>query len=179
MKHNPGKSVIAIAIASLFSAGAGGAYGAGFALIEQSASGMGNAYAGAAAVAEDASTIYFNPAGMSLLEGSQFVAVGHVINLSADFSGAATNPPAFGVGPATGGNGGDAGGSAFVPNVYFAMPFGERWNFGLGISAPFGLVTEYDADWVGRYQGIKSEITSININPAAGINRQISNNRHV
>jgi long-chain fatty acid transport protein len=46
------------------------------------------------------------------------------------------------------------------------MPFADRWNFGIGINAPFGLVTEYDANWVGRYQGVKSEITTININPA-------------
>ena len=41
------------------------AHAAGFALIEQNASGMGNAYAGGSAIAEDASTIYFNPAGMT------------------------------------------------------------------------------------------------------------------
>ena len=166
MKRNLGASIIAIAVAGVFSVGVNGAYGAGFALIDQSASGMGNAFAGASAVAEDASTIFFNPAGMSLLEGSQFVAVGHVINLSAKFSGTATNPLALGGGPATGGNGGDLGSAAFVPNVYFAMPVGDRWNIGLGINAPFGLITEYDADWVGRFQGVKSEITSININPA-------------
>ena len=45
----------------------------GFALIDQNASGSGNAYAGAAAVAEDASTIFFNPAGMSYMPDSQFV----------------------------------------------------------------------------------------------------------
>ncbi|WP_419628410.1 outer membrane protein transport protein, partial [Thiolapillus sp.] len=52
---------------------------AGFAIIENSASGMGNAFAGAAAVAEDASTVYFNPAGLTNLSGSQLVAAGHII----------------------------------------------------------------------------------------------------
>jgi long-chain fatty acid transport protein len=175
VKRNLGTSIIATAIAGLFSIGVNGAYGAGFALIEQSASGMGNAYAGAAAVAEDASTIYFNPAGMNLLGGSQFVVVGHLVNLSAEFTGTATKPfleAPVGPGAATGGNGGDLGSSAFVPNLYFAMPVGERMYLGLGINAPFGLVTEYDANWVGRYQGVKSEITSININPA--ISYQVS-----
>ena len=46
-------------------------YAAGFALIEQSASGMGNAFAGGGSVAEDASTIYFNPAGMTYIEGTR------------------------------------------------------------------------------------------------------------
>ena len=69
-------------------------HAAGFAIIEQSASGMGNAYAGAAAVAEDASTIYFNPAGLTHLPGSQMVLAGHVIMPTADFSnrGSYVNP---------------------------------------------------------------------------------------
>ena len=44
-------------------------------------------------------------------------------------------------------------------------PVGERIRLGLGVSVPFGLKTEYDADWVGRYQGIKSELRTINVNP--------------
>ena len=165
-KRNLRASVIATAVAGLFSVGMNGAYGAGFALIEHSASGMGNAYAGAAAVAEDASTVFFNPAGMSFLEGNQFVAAGHAIILSAEFSGTGSNPLLLGGGTASGGNGGDFGGTGFVPNLYLTWGVGERWDLGLGINAPFGLVTEYDSDWVGRFQGIKSEITSLNINPA-------------
>ncbi|MFP5409606.1 MAG: outer membrane protein transport protein, partial [Gammaproteobacteria bacterium] len=49
------------------------AQAAGFALIEQNASGIGNAYAGQAAAAADASTIYFNPAGMTYLPDRQVV----------------------------------------------------------------------------------------------------------
>src|SRR5262249_848903 len=41
-----------------------------------------------------------------------------------------------------------------------------RWNFGLGISVPFGLKTEYDPNWIGRFQGIKSEVQTVNVNPA-------------
>ena len=63
------------------------AHAAGFALIEQNASGLGNAYAGAAAVAEDASTVYFNPAGMTLLPDRQLVVVGHLIKPKMEFSG--------------------------------------------------------------------------------------------
>ena len=166
MKKTFRKAALAAAVAAVFGGGGGTAAAAGFALIEQSGSGMGNAFAGAAATAEDASTIFYNPAGMSRLQGSQLVGAAHVIVLSAEFSGSATNPAAFGGGPATGGNGGDAGGASLVPNVYFAMPYGDKWHFGIGINAPFGLVTEYDDNWVGRFQGIKSEVTAININPS-------------
>ena len=67
---------------------------AGFALIEQSASGLGNAYAGQAASAQDASTIFFNPAGMTLLPDRQLVLAGHLIKPQAKFSG--TVSPAIG-----------------------------------------------------------------------------------
>ncbi|MFN0040076.1 MAG: OmpP1/FadL family transporter [Burkholderiales bacterium] len=144
----------------------GTAYAAGFALIEQNASGMGNAYAGASAVAEDASTVFFNPAGMSRLEGKQFAAAGHVIMLSAEFSGTGTRPVALG-GPAnTGGTGGDAGGTSVVPNGYFVMPLNDKMSFGVGLNVPFGLATKYEDSWQGRFQGINSDLQTVNINPA-------------
>lgn len=135
------------------------AHASGFALIEQNASGLGNAYAGAAAVAEDASTVYFNPAGMTLLPDRQLVVAGHLIKPKAEFSGTVT--PAIG-----GGQGGDAGGVAFLPNAYYAFRLTPDLHLGVGVNAPFGLSTEYDADWVGRTQAIKSEIRTININPS-------------
>ncbi len=134
------------------------AHAAGFALIEQNASGLGNAYAGAAAVAEDASTIFFNPAGLTRLDGMQLVVAGHLIQPSAEFSGTFSLP----VG---GGQGGDAGGVAFVPNLYFSMPLTPSVSVGVGVNAPFGLKTDYDAGWVGRFQALESEVKTLNINP--------------
>lgn len=160
---------------------ANAAHGAGFALIEQNASGMGNAYAGAAAVAEDASTIYFNPAGLSNLHGTQVVVAGHAIKPSADFSnsGSATplrHPLAGGGSFPLGGDGGDAGDLAVVPNLYFSTPLSHGFTIGVGINAPFGLATEYDKDWIGRYQAIKSDLKTINVNPtlAYQVNDQVS-----
>ena len=53
-----------------------------------------------------------------------------------------------------------------VPNAYFVMPIGDRMRFGIAVNVPFGLTTEYDDTWVGRFQGIKSELTTVNINPS-------------
>jgi len=131
----------------------------GFAIVEQSVSGLGNAYAGAASVASDASTVYFNPAGMMLLEGRKFSAGLHAITPSAKFT---NNNSTI----TTGGNGGDAGGTEFAPNVYYVAPIDYKTKFGLGINAPFGLSTEYDAGWVGRYHAVKSTVKTININPS-------------
>ncbi len=136
----------------------------GFALIEQSASSQGNAYAGAAAVAEDASTVFFNPAGLTRVR-PQLVAALHVIRTSASFTNSGTRD-AVGNPIASGGNGGDAGLTSPVPNLYYAREVNEHLMFGLGVSAPYGLSTEYDPDWVGRYQGIKSELKTVNINPS-------------
>lgn len=146
---------------------------AGFALIEQSASGMGNAYAGASAVAEDASTIFFNPAGMTYVEGTQVVGALHFIKPNAEFDNQGSTPA---LGKTTSGEGGDAGSWAFVPNFYYKRDLSNTVKFGLGISSPFGLKTEYDKDWIGRFQGIKSELKTININPSLAfkINDQLS-----
>ncbi len=150
------KSVLNFSIAAALAALTGNAAASGFALIEQG-SGLGNAFAGGAASAEDATTIFFNPAGMSRLSGKQLSVGGAFIKPSAKFSG-------------TGGIGGDAGGEAgslaFVPNAYFSMEASPKMKLGVGINAPFGMQTEYTPTWTGRAQGIKSRIETINLNPS-------------
>src|SRR5882672_7094626 len=168
------KTALSLAVAGAFAGGASQAHASAFALIEQNASGLGNSYAGAAAAAEDASTIFYNPAGMSLLPGGMQVSAGlALINLSAKFSDSgSTNAPTRPLGS----NGGDAGGLSAVPNVYFAMDVAPNWKVGVGVSVPFGLKTEYAADWIGRFQAIKSDISTLNINPSASykINETVS-----
>ena len=159
-------NLIALAVASTLGGTSTLAAAAGFALIEQSASGMGNAFAGAAATAEDPSTIFYNPAGMSRLEGMQVTVGAHVIDLSVKFSNSGSTKPAAIVTNPLGGNGGNAGDVAVIPNVYFVMPIGDRLNFGIGANVPFGLKTEYDDNWAGRFQGIKTDIKTYNINPS-------------
>lgn len=140
---------------------------AGFALIEQSASGMGNAFAGGGASAEDASTIFFNPAGMTYLPDNQLVIAGHAIKPSVEFSNDGSHRSPLTGGLATpGGNGGDAGDLSFLPNLYFTKAVSDNIRLGIGINAPFGLKTDYDNGWVGRYQALKSELNTININPS-------------
>jgi long-chain fatty acid transport protein len=146
---------------------AGGAGAAGFALIEQSASGVGNAFAGGSASAEDASTIFFNPAGMTRLPGKQVVVGVHGIDPSATFNnqGSTLNAPLNTI-PLTGGNGGDAGGWSFVPNLYLSWQLTDSLWLGIGVNTPFGLKTDYESGWVGRYQALDSELKTININPS-------------
>jgi long-chain fatty acid transport protein len=150
------------------------AQAAGFALIEQSASGMGNAFAGGSAIAEDASTIFFNPAGMTYIEGTQAVGALHLINPNAEFNDKGS-VKAQGV-PPKGGEGPNAGDLAFVPNFYFMTDINPSVKVGIGLNAPFGLKTEYDDKWMGRFQADKSEVKTININPSIAfkVNDQLS-----
>ncbi len=158
------KQMVKVAVTAVFMGMAGMAEAAGFALIEQNASGMGNAFAGAAAVAEDASTIYFNPAGMSYLPDSQLVVALHAIRPSAEFDNAGTRG-VLGT-PLNSGDGGDAGGWAFLPNLYFSKAVNDSVRLGIGLNAPFGLKTDYDNGWSGRYHALKSDLKTININPS-------------
>lgn len=155
------------------------AMASGFALIETNARGQGNAYAGAAANTPDASTIFFNPAGLTDLEGDQLTVAGHYIIPHSSFSNdGSTAAGVFAGSPFQNLNGDDddGGSPALVPNLYWAKTINESTKFGLGFNSPFGLATKYDDDWVGRYHGVVSDLKIMNINPSIGykINDQFS-----
>jgi long-chain fatty acid transport protein len=140
------------------------AHGSGFALLEQSASRLGTAFAGTAAAADDATTIYFNPAGMSFLGHTDALVVASGIEITSEFHNNGGSVQALG--QPLGGDGGDAGDWNFVPSAYLALPLGERFAAGIGVNAPFGLKLVYDDGWVGRFQALHSEIKTLNINPS-------------
>ena len=154
--------VAAAAGGAVLALGAGHAFGAAFALQEQNASGLGHAYAGGAAAAEDVTTIFYNPAGLVRLQTTQAVVAGNLICPSVKLHND-NSQPAFG--QPLGGTGGDAGSCAVVPNLYLGVPFTDKWSFGIGVNVPFGLKTDYDSDWLGRFQAIKSKLDTVNINP--------------
>lgn len=151
------------------------AWSAGFAIQEQSVTNLGRAFAGSAAVAEDASTIFFNPAGLTYLEQSEMdVGLNYIKPQSAFRNDGSAVPDLGGFGgfsgqPLSGGDGGDAGTEAFVPNFFISHPINDRVSIGLGVTAPFGLKTEYRDDWVGRYFAVKSELLTVNFNPTIAI----------
>lgn len=150
----------------------GQAAAAGFQLLEQNASGIGNSYAGSAAVAENASTIFFNPAGMTQLKDRE-VSVGmSAVRPTFKFDNRGSSVGVLG----TAGEGNDAGSWAFIPNAYMSWALTKNLYAGLGIGAPFGLVTEYDNPWLGGAQAIKFDIKTVNLNPSLAyrINDKIS-----
>lgn len=163
------KPTLRILSAALLVAFSSAASAAAFQLWEQNASGLGTAYAGSTAVADNASTIYFNPAGMSELAGTQVSFGVTGVGPSYEFQDSGSS----GLGS---GNGGDAGGWHAVPNFYLSQRLNNQLSLGLGVSSPFGLATEYDSGWIGRGQAIKSELRTVNVNPSVAyrINDKVS-----
>jgi long-chain fatty acid transport protein len=166
MDHAAGaRTRVAIAVAGIALAlSTGEAFGAAFALQENSGSAIGNAFAGGAAAAEDVTTLWSNPAGLSRLASPQVAAAVHFVTPSFKFHDEGSQPAMF---QPLGGSGGDAGSLNVVPNLYVAAPINRNVSVGVGINAPFGLVTEYDDNWIGRFQAVKSDIKTINVNPSA------------
>ncbi len=153
------KSLLAVSIAGVSTMSQAGSFG----LIENSASGQGSAFAGASALGEDASTVYFNPAAMTRLSGSQVVVAGHIILPDAEFKNNGSTDALGGTLTGTNSTTDEIG---FVPNFYYTTELDGGVFFGVGVTVPFGLATDYDKDWVGRYHALLSEIASININPS-------------
>ncbi|MBL8268661.1 OmpP1/FadL family transporter [Steroidobacter sp.] len=149
------------------------AFASGFALLEQSASRLGTAFSGTAAAADDASTIFYNPAGLANLKGSELLVVASGVLISSEFNNANSQAA---LGQPLGNEGGDAGGWNAVPAAYFAMPLNDKFAVGLGVNAPFGLKLEYGNGWMGRYQALNSEIQTYNFNPSLSwrLSKQLS-----
>jgi long-chain fatty acid transport protein len=159
------KCALAGAVASVFGTAVLPAAAAGFFLPYQGASSIGNALAGSAALGEDASTVFFNPAGMARLDTAQVALAGHYVHPVPQFTNQGSTlfiPPATTV-PLSGNSG--AGVDSLLPNLFAVVPIGQ-WALGLGISAPWGSQTEYESTWAGRYSSLSSEITSLNVNPS-------------
>ncbi len=146
-------------------AAAGPAHAAAFQLKEDSAVGLGTAFAGAGSAANTPATVFENPAGMTQLPGVQVALGGSLIVPQATFNGTARD--AFGR-PISSGGGNDGGNPALVPHGYVTWkPAGSDFAVGLAITSPFGLATSYDGKtFVGRYQADKTDLRTININPS-------------
>lgn len=168
------RTTVAAIVGTAFAGWGGAASAAGFQLQEQNASGLGLAYSGMAAAVQDASTAFWNPAGMSLLPGKQAAAALNYVMPSTKFNSSGPLPGGSTYNAL--GNGGQGGESAFVPALYGTWMINPQWSVGLAINAPFGLGTEWDTSWAGQFHAIKSEIQTLNINPTVSfkVNNMIS-----
>lgn len=152
------KTGLAVAITATSSYG----FASGFALNEQSISGMGTSFAGRSSSADDASTVFGNPAGMTRLKRDEVYVGAAAIYAKSDISHATANS-AFG--PVAGSNDGDMVPVTGVPMGYYVKPLDDKVAFGLGIYVPFGLMTDYESGYQGRYYADKSYVRVITVQP--------------
>jgi long-chain fatty acid transport protein len=171
MSHRFVSRALATAVAVLLAMSPAVVQASGFQLVEQNASGLGNAYAGQAASARDASAVFYNPANLTRLPGRQFVLAVSPVGVKTEFENASSSVPFLPGARVTpipvplGTSGGDAGGWVPVPNGYVTWELGHAAWVGLGVNMPFGLKTEWEPDFVGRFKATESEVKTLNINP--------------
>lgn len=146
---------------------AGGANAAAFQLAEVSTSGLGRAYAGEAAIADNASVVATNPALMSLFKTAQFSTGGVYVDSRINMSGNVDASLKSGsmqftkYGSASERN---VVPGAFVPNLYFVAPVNDKFALGAGMNVNFGLKSEYGDSYDAGIFGGKTALTAINLN---------------
>lgn len=164
----------ALIAGSVLSLASGTAAASGFGVSYQSVSAMGTAYAGSAVLSEDATNQWYNPATLAGLNTAEVSIAAHQVWIDTTFEANGASGP---------GDFEDV--EPFVGSAFLAMPFNDRVTFGLGINAPFGTKIEYEDNWgnalsptgvpaSGDFYAQTSDVQTININPAVGI--QITDN---
>lgn len=161
----------ALAVAVVGALAIGNAAASGFQIRENSIKTLGRAFTGTTVAQDDATVAITNPAAMTNLTSTTVAVNASFIDLNGDFTGsgvagapfaASANPAVKALArPTTGGNGGDPGDVAPVPSFAVAMPLSgslENLWVGLGVNAPYGLKTEWEKDWVGRYNAVTSDV---------------------
>lgn len=145
-------------------------WASGFALREASPGSVGRAFAGEGAIADSAATVWYNPAGMTRLEGFTATMGGHLLFInSRQFDrGSTRTVPGL---PAPVPTGGPDGGNPFNPVVFIPTGYGtlqlnDRLTAGIGVNAPFGLRVDYADDWFGRFDSQRSELATYNVQPS-------------
>lgn len=160
------KRLSALALGIIGALAAGSVHASGFQLKENSVKAMGAAFAGAGVNEGDTSVVVNNPAVMTRFAGTTVQTDVHVIDLSFQFEGGGSDVTGQ---PLTGGNGGEAGDVIAVPALSLVHKLDNGLALGAMVSAPFGLKTEYEDGWVGRYYGQTSEVEVVNLTLSAAL----------
>ena len=145
----------------------------GFLINEQSTTATGRALSGAAVAADGPGAIFFNPAIMTELEGIQLEAGGQILLANAEQidRGSTRTIPGLPVTAPVGGNG---GGNPFpqpllVPNASASVQVSDRVWLGVSVNGPFGLISDYDEGFFGRYDADRSKLFTLNVQPSAAV----------
>lgn len=165
----PVRSTLPLLICLALGLAAQTAHASGYRFGTQSAAAEGTANANAAE-AKDASTLFFNPAGMSRLKGWNFSGVLDYVEPKSTFTDAGSyiTLPGSGLQPRAISQPGDTANpvkAAYVPHFYATYQDTEFLSFGLAVFVPWGTKLAYRPDWGGRYNMQSVELKSIAFNP--------------
>jgi long-chain fatty acid transport protein len=130
--------------------------------IQQGTARSGVAGAGQAAFASDATTAFFNPAGMTRLDRSQVAVGSQFVKVWAEFDVGDGTTPALGTG-----DGGDAGGYAAGLSSFYVHDLSDDWKLGASLTSPVAGGLDYGSQWVGRYYVTDFSTLVLSFNPVA------------
>ena len=144
------------------------AYAGGLYLYEVGSPDVGTAAAGYAAKAQDASTVFTNPAGMTRLEKPEVLLGAQPMYLNLKFSPDSNTSRAAATLP-NGRTADDGDASSWLPagGLYYAHPVNDRLSLGMALNGYFGLALDYEDDWVGRYYAREAKLQALAFQPAA------------
>ena len=169
MKTN--KTLLSITVALSLLGTASTTHAAGFQLAEFSATGLGRAYAGEAAMADNASAQWRNPAMLTYLEGTQ-VSVGAIyvnpnLDVEGDVNFYGNNTPA---------SSDDFAHDAIIPNFYLSHQYNDKVAVGLALGTNYGMETELGTGFAASHFGNEASVTTMeaNLNAAYKINDAVS-----
>jgi len=147
------KTALAVAVAIVSTS----AWSAGFQLNEFSSSGLGRAYSGEGAIADDAGNVSRNPALITMFDRPTFsmgaVYIDPDVNVTgkSNLTGQSANQD--NIAPV-----------AWVPNMHFVMPINDQFGWGASVTSNYGLATEFNDSYAAGIYGGKTDLQTINLN---------------
>ncbi|CED58412.1 Putative long-chain fatty acid transport protein [Moritella viscosa] len=161
---------VALAVTALLAASQVNA--AGFQVSEHSASGLGRAFAGEAAIGDDAASLARNPALMATFDKAQLSVAASYVSPDVDIEGQSNLGPL----PKEYFDAEDIAPSQIVPAMYYIQPINDKFAAGLAIYSNYGTGTEYSNDYMAGPSAGKTSIMSVNFNPNISyrVNEQLS-----
>ncbi len=146
------QSALAVAVALVSTQ----AWSAGFQLNEFSSSGLGRAYSGEGAIADDAGNASRNPALIMMFDRPTMSAGAIFIDPDVNISGKSPSGKSL--------NADNIAPTAWVPNLHYVAPINDRFGWGASITSNYGLATEYADDYAAGTMGGQTDLTTVNLN---------------
>ncbi|WP_436893068.1 long-chain fatty acid transporter FadL [Siccibacter turicensis] len=146
------KSVLAVAVAIVST----NVWSAGFQLNEFSSSGLGRAYSGEGAIADDAGNVSRNPALITMFDRPTFSGGAIFVDPDVDISGRSPTGASLGAD--------NIAPTAWVPNLHFVAPINEQFGWGASVTSNYGLATEFNDNYAGGSMAGKTDLETLNLN---------------